>query len=122
MRAIYWNVNFGVLHGFITKAIHSLGSINLLNISQTISDKEKTPAAFIVNQGIKMWYAKNLRVDEIADRISEDDFSKTAERLMKFKVVEHCSLHNIDFKNLQKVEHKLHLPTKKMLAERAKNK
>ena len=28
VKAIYWNVNFGVLHGFITKAIHALGSIN----------------------------------------------------------------------------------------------
>jgi hypothetical protein len=122
VRAIYWNLNFGVLHGFITKAIHSLGSVNLLNISQTVSDSEKTPAAFIVNHGIKMWYAKSLKVDEIAERIAEDDFSKTAERLMKFKVVEHCRLHNLGFKALQKIENKLHLPTKKMLAERAKNK
>lgn len=122
VRSIYWNLNFGVLHGFITKAIHSLGSINLLNISQTISDKENTPAAFLVNHGIKMWYAKNLRVDEIATRIEKKDFSKTAERLMKFKVVEHCRLHNIEFKDLQNIENKLHIPSKKMLAERAKNK
>lgn len=122
VRAIYWNLNFGVLHGFITKAVHSLGSVNLLNISQTVSDSEKTPAAFIVNHGIKMWYAKSLKVDEIAERIAEDDFSKTAERLMKFKVVEHSRLHNLDFKALQKIENKLHLPSKKMLAERAKNK
>ncbi|MDO9274414.1 MAG: TIR domain-containing protein [Lutibacter sp.] len=122
VRSIYWNLNFGVLHGFITKAIHSLGSINLLNISQAISDKEKTPAAFIVNQGIKMWYAKNLRVDEIANKIEEKNFSKTAENLMKFKVVEHCRLHNIDFKDLQQIENKLNIPTKKMLVERAKNK
>lgn len=122
VRSIYWNLNFGVLHGFITKAIHSLGSVNLLNISQAISDKENTPASFVVNHGIKMWYAKNLRVDEIAKRISEKDFSKTTERLMKFKIVEHCRLHNIEFKDLQNIENKLHIPSKKMLAERAKNK
>lgn len=122
VRSIYWNLNFGVLHGFITKAIHSLGSINLLNISQAISDKEQSPASFVVNHGIKMWYAKNLRVDEIANRISEKDFSKTAESLMKFKVVEHCRLHNIDFKDLQQIENKLHIPSRKMLAERAKHK
>jgi hypothetical protein len=122
VRSIYWNLNFGVLHGFITKTIHSLGSINLLNISQTISDKEKTPAAFVVNQGIKMWYAKSLRIDEISERIGENDFSKTAERLIKFKVVEHCRLHKIDFKDLKKIENKLKLSSKKMLVERSKNK
>ena len=122
VRVIYWNLNFGVLHGCITKAIHSLGSVNLLKISQTISDKEKTPAAFIVNHGIKMWYGKNLGIDKIADRISKNDFSKTAENLIKFKIVEHCRLHNIDHKNLQKIEQKLKIPTKKILAERYKNK
>lgn len=122
VRSIYWNLNFGVLHGFITKTIHSLGSMNLLNISQAISDKEKTPAAFVVNQGIKMWYAKNLRVDEIANRISEKDFSKTAERIIKFKVVEHCRLHKIEYKDLQNIENKLHIPSKKMLIERVKDK
>ena len=61
-------------------------------------------------------------LNEIADRISDKDFSKTAERLLKFKVVEHCRMHKIDFKKLQEIEDKLHLPATKMLVERAKNK
>lgn len=65
VKAIYWNINFGVLHGFITKAIHSLGSVNLLKIAQNISEKEMTPATFIVSHGIKMWHGKNLKIDEI---------------------------------------------------------
>ncbi len=121
-REIYWNINFGVLHGFITKAIHSLGSNNLLNISQIISDKLNSPSAFIVNQGIRMWYGKSLRIDEIAERIKANDFSKTAENLIKFKIVEHCRLHQIEYKDLQKIERQLHIPTNRMLAERAKNK
>lgn len=122
VKAIYWNVNFGVLHGFITKAIHALGSINLLKIADNVSQKESTPAAFIVNHGIKMWYDKNVKLNEISDRISEKDFSKTAERLLKIKVVEHCRMHKIEFKKLKEIEEKLHLPATKMLAERAKNK
>lgn len=122
VRKIYWNLNFGVLHGFTTKAIHSLGSSNLLNISQAVSEKLKTPSAFIINHGIRMWYGKNLRLDEIDARLRDADFSKTAQNLMKFKIVEHCRLHNIEFKDLQKIEQKLHIPTAKLLAERAKNK
>jgi hypothetical protein len=122
VKAIYWNVNFGVLHGFITKAIHSLGSINLLKIADNVYEKEKTPAAFIVNHGIKMWYDKNVKLNDMADRISQKDFSKTAERLLKIKVVEHCRLHKIDYKKLKEIEKKLHIPATKMLAERARNK
>ena len=121
-KEIYWNINFGVLHGFISKAIHSLGSSNLLNIAQSINDKLQTPSAYIVNQGIKMWYSKSIKVDDIVQRIGKEDFSRTAENLMKMKVVEHCRMHKIDYKDLQKIEQKLHIPTKKMLVEREKNK
>ena len=122
VKVIYWNVNFGVLHGFITKAIHSLGSIYLLKIAENVSTKETTPAAFIVNHGIKMWYDKNIRLNVMADRLAEKDFSKTAERILKFKVVEHCIMHKIEFKKLKEIEDKLHLSATKMLVERAKNK
>jgi hypothetical protein len=67
-----------------------------------------------------MWYAKSLKIDEIADRIEKSDFSKTAEQLMKTKVVEHCRLHCIDYKDMQKIEHKLKIPSKNMLTERIK--
>lgn len=122
VRKIYWNLNFGVLHGFTTKAIHSLGSSNLLNISQAVSENLRTPSAFIINHGIRMWYGKNLRLDEIEKRLRDADFSKTAQNLMKFKIVEHCRLHKIEFKDLLKIEQKLHIPTTKLLVERAKHK
>lgn len=119
-KEIYWNLNFGVLHGFLTKSIHSLGSNNLLNISQTVSEKENSPAAFIVNQGIKMWYAKNIRIDEIANRIKQKDFSLTAKRLMQFKIAEHCILHKIEFQKMKEIENKLQLSPSRILAERNK--
>lgn len=121
-RAIFWNINFGVIHGFITKAIHSLGSSNLINISQNVSLKENTPASFIVCQGIKMWYGKNLRIEEIANKIKEKQFSMTAKKLIEYKVAEHCKLHNISYKDLQRIEDKLKMQTKILLAEKYKNK
>jgi len=119
-KEIYWNLNFGVLHGFLTKSIHSLGSSNLLNIAQTVSEKENTPAAFIVNHGIRMWYAKNIRIEEIASRIKQKDFSLTARRLMQFKVAEHCILHKIEYQKLKEIEKKLELSSNKILAKKSK--
>lgn len=121
-RTIFWNLNFGVINGLLTKAVRSLGSSNLLNISQKVSSKESTPSSFIVNQGIFMWYGKNLKVDEIAKRIEEKDFSKTARSLIRLKVVEHCRLHKISHQDLNKIEQKLQIKSKKLLVERAKNK
>lgn len=120
-RKIFWNLNFGVVHGLITKAIHSLGSSNLLKIAENISKREKTPSSFIIYHGIRMWYAKNLRIDEISERIKKNHFSKTAEALLKYKIVEHCRLHKIDFKDLKRIESKLQLSSRKLLAENKQN-
>jgi len=120
-KEIYWNLNFGVLHGFLTKSIHSLGSNNLLNVAQSVSEKEKSPAIFIVNHGIKMWYAKNIRIDEIANRIKQKDFSLTAKKLMEFKIAEHCTLHKIEYSKLKEIENKLQLSSAKLLIDNRKN-
>ena len=119
-KQIYWNLNFGVILGFLTKAIHSLGSTNLITIAQKIDNRINSPATFIVNQGIKLWYGKNLRIDDIAKRIEENDISKTATQLIKFKVAEYCWLHKIDYKKMQEIEKKLHIPIKKIMVEQSK--
>lgn len=120
-KTIYWNMNFGVLHGFITKAIHSLGSSSLVEISQEVSNKIDTPASFIVNEGILMWYAKSLRIGEMESRLKKGDFSYTATILLKHKVVEHCRLHKLNFSSLQKIENKLKIPARKLMIESNKH-
>ena len=119
-RKIFWNLNFGVVHGIITKAIHSLGSSNLLTIAENVSIKEGTPSSFIVNHGIRMWYGKNLRINEIAERIEKNNFSKTAESLIKYKIVEHVRLHKMGYKELKKIEKELNLSSRKLLVENRK--
>lgn len=121
-RSSFWNINFIVVHGFVTKIIHSLGSNNLLKIASSVCNKVGTPSSFIVNQGIYMWYAKNLKIDEIVERIENDGFSKTAKKLMHYKIVEYSRLHPVNFKDLKKIEQKLKIPTKLLLTEKLKNK
>lgn len=109
VKVIYWNLNFGVLHGFITKAIHALGSIYLLKIAENVSKKEMTPVAFIVYHGIKMWYGKSPSINEIADRFSEADFSKTAKQLLRVKIAEHCKMHKMEQKKLKEIGARLNI-------------
>ena len=46
----------------------------------------------------------------------------TAKKLIEYKVAEHCKLHNISYKDLQRIEDKLKMQTKILLAEKYKNK
>jgi len=114
-KIIFWNMNFMTIHGLINKIITSLGSDKLTQIVEAVCDNKNTPASYLVKHGILMWYSKNLQVDTIAIKIDEDGFSNIAKRIMSYLIVDHCSMHKIDFRERQKIEHKFRIPSKKLL-------
>lgn len=114
-KSIFWNLNFFAIYGLINKIVTSLGSDKLTQIVGTVCDDVNTPASFLVKHGIFMWYNKNLQVDSIATKIDEDGFSRIAKRIMKFMIVDHCSMHKIGYKDRQRIEHKFQIPSKKLL-------
>lgn len=119
-KTIFWNMNFFVIYGLIVKIIHSVGSNKLTEIIKNACDNENTPASFLIKHGILMWYNKNLQIENIAERINEDGFSETAKKVMKFMIVNHCSMHSLSFKEKQKIEHKLGISSQKLLIRQAK--
>ena len=70
--------------------------------------------------GILMWYNKNLQIDEIAERISGNNYSETSRRIMRSMIVNNASMHLIDYKDKQKIESKLHISTQRLLLENIK--
>jgi hypothetical protein len=112
---IFWNLNFFVVYALINKIIHSLGSDKLIEIVEKVCNEMNTPASFMIKHGILMWYNKNIKIDEIAERIRLKDFSQIAKRVMELMVVNHCSLHLINYKDIQKIENKFGIPAKKLL-------
>ncbi len=121
-KTIFWNMNFFVVYGLINKIIHSVGSNKLTEIIKNVCDSENTSASFLVKHGILMWYEKNLQIDNIAERIYKDGFSETAKTVMRFMIANHCSMHSLGFKGKQKIEHKLGIPSKKLLIKQVKRK
>lgn len=114
-KNIFWNMNFFTVFAIIQKVIHSLGSDKLTPIIKTVCDKTNTPASFIIEKGILMWYTKQLRVDDITSRIKDKDFSAIAKNIMKFQVVNHCLVHNINYKDRQTIENKMAIPHQKLI-------
>lgn len=116
---IFWNLNFGIFFVFINKIVHSLGADNLKDITNKICDNVNTPASFLVKHGILMWYSKNLRIDDLCNKIKEKEFSYTAQKIIKYMVINHVSMHKINLRDRQKLENKLklNLPKNKLLKE-----
>lgn len=114
-RKVFWNLNFFVVFGIVHKIIVSLGSDKLLDIISNVCKETDTPASFAVSSGIKMWYSKTLGIDDISKRSKKKDFSMVAERLIKLLVVNHCSLHPLNYRDRQRIENELNIPTIKFL-------
>jgi hypothetical protein len=105
----FWNLNFIIVWGYIEKAVRSTGSSSLLTISDQVCDEINTPAAFLVKEGNRMWYGKNLQVNDVAAIMRRPAFSLVADRVMKMMVVEHCYYHHISYQDRQKIETQLKL-------------
>ena len=114
-RIIFWNLIFFTASGFIDLIVRSLGSDKLTEISNKVCGEVNTPGSFLVKHGILIWYAKNLQIDEIAKKIKEPEFSKLAGKIIKFEIVKYCRLHLIDYKDKQRIERELGIPTKQFL-------
>jgi len=67
-----------------------------------------------------MWYAKNLQIDNIADRLQESNFAEISKKMMRAVIVNHSSMHLIDYKDKQKIEAKLGIPTQRLLVQNIK--
>ncbi len=119
-KTIFWNMNFFVVYGLIDKIIKSLGSNKLTKIIETVCDNKNTSASFLAKHGILMWYNKNLQIDNIAERIDEDDFSETAKKVMRFMIVNHCSMHSLRFDDRKKIKYKLGISSKTLLMQQTR--
>jgi uridine kinase len=114
-RIIFWNLNFFTTYGIIGMIVRSLGSDKLTNISNKVCDEVNTPASFLVKHGILMWYAKNPQIGEISKKIKEPEFSLLADKVMYFMVANYCYLHQISYKDRQRIENELGIRTKQFL-------
>ncbi|HDK41915.1 MAG TPA: TIR domain-containing protein [Candidatus Pacearchaeota archaeon] len=116
-KLLFCNMNFIFIYGLINKIIHSLGSDKLTEVIEKVCNNENTPASCIVKHGVLMWYNKNLQVNNIVKEIERDGFSETAKKILNFMIVNHCAMHSINFKDKQKIESKLNIPSQKLVSK-----
>ena len=119
-KRIFWNLNFGAILGIIIKTIRSIGSDKLQNIIENICDKHNTSVHLLIKHGVFMWYGKNIRVEKIIKEIKAIDFSLTANEILKYLIVYHCTLHDIDPNDKNKLQSKFGISSKALLKIEAK--
>jgi hypothetical protein len=119
-KRIFWNLNFGAILGIIIKTVRSIGSDKLKDIIENICDKHNTSVHFLIKHGVFMWYGKNINVEKIIKEMKAIDFSLTANEILKYLIVYHCTLHNIDPNDKNKLQSKFGISSKALLRIEAK--
>ena len=106
-NVIFWNLIFSITHVSLARIVHSLGSDKLMPIVAEVCKERGTPASHIIKQGVLMWYKKRLNIADISQLLDNNTFSDVAKRILKFQVVSHCIMHEVHYKEQQKIERKL---------------
>jgi hypothetical protein len=114
-KKIFWDLNFGAILGIIVKTIRSVGSDKLQNIIESICDKHNTSVHLLIKHGVFMWYGKTIKVEKILKEMKIIDFSLTANEVLKYLIVCHCMLHNIDSDDKNKLQSKFRISSKALL-------
>lgn len=115
VRKFFWSMAFSTVYALTDKIIHTLGSNKLTRIVEEVCTTENTPASYIIEKGIYMWYNKSLQIDELANALNDSNYSKTATNILRHLVFNYCQTHSIGYKERQKVESKFGFRTNTFL-------
>lgn len=99
VEKMFWNLNFGVVIGFLGKITFSLGSDKLMSVVNTVVESQYSEATFIIRQAISMYYKKRLQIDEIEKLLNDNSVSEITKKLMCFIVSDYCQTHRIDYRD-----------------------
>ncbi|RSD34432.1 MAG: Toll-interleukin receptor [Methanohalophilus sp.] len=116
-KKIFWNMNLFIIYGVIVKIVHSLGSDKLIGIINNVCDEIDTPSSFLVKHGILMMYHKNLRINDLSQAYNDNEFSEAAKKTIKLMIIDHCSLHKVDYRDRQSVQNKFGIPSMELLPD-----
>lgn len=116
-KTVFWNMNFFVIYGLLNKIVYSVGSDKLIQIIEGVCTEVDTPASLTIKNGILMWYSKNMQIENIENLFKRKDFSDTAKKIMRFLIVNHCSLHKINYKDRQRITRIFGIPSQRLLTQ-----
>lgn len=109
VESFYLGINYMVILAMLYKISFSLGSSKGREIYIKVTEDKGTPALRLIQEIIELQFEKRLDVNKI-DKL-HSDFSKNyiCDRLLKEIILRHCYMHDIGFKDRQKIANTLNI-------------
>ncbi len=110
VESFYLGINYTVILAMLYKISFSLGSDKGREIYIKITEKKNNPSSRLIQEIIELQFEKRLDIDKIEKLHSEFSKNYVCDRFLKQIILRHFYMHDIGFKDRQKLANKLNIP------------
>lgn len=109
-ESFYVGLNYLMILAVLHKASFSLGSSQGREIYLKITGQQDTPASKLIQEIIELQFEKRLDFTKVERLHNEFSDNPVCDRLLKHIILRHCYMHDIGFRDRQKLAGKLGIP------------
>jgi hypothetical protein len=109
VESFFLGLNYGIILGMLYKIAHSLGSEKGREIYTKVTKSLNTPALDLIQEIIELQFEKSLDFRKIENLYKKFARNPICRRLLKEIVIQHCYLHDINYKDRQKLASRLNI-------------
>lgn len=109
-ESFYVGLNYLVILAVLSKASFSLGSSQGREIYLKVTSGQDTPASKLIQEIIELQFEKRLDFAKVEGLHVDFQDNPICDRLLKHIILRHCYMHDIGFKDRQKLGSKLGIP------------
>ena len=113
-------LNFNIMNfiACIKRTTHTLCSSQILNIVQEVCSEMNTPISKLVSIQSQMWYNKEIPIEQIKKMMTNMEFLE--QRILKVLVIDYCELHDVHYRDKQKIASNLDIQLKLLQKDNTK--
>jgi TIR domain len=111
-ESFYFALNYTVIFAMLQKTSFSLGSAKGRDIYKKVAENKGTPASWLIQQIIELQFEKNInfgRIEELHTEFSKNSLNPVCDRLLKEIILRHCYMHDIGYRDRQKISAMLNI-------------
>lgn len=122
IEKIVSQVTYTVIFGWMHKIVDALGYEKLISIADVADKKTSTVASKLINLSVHVCYTKRIDMKKIGalHREFHLDGNHQAINIMKDVVIRHIYMHNVDYKDKQKIKTLFNIPIQSQIAVQIK--
>lgn len=109
VKSFYLGINYNVILGMLYKIGFSLGSAKGRDIYTKVTESNYKPSFCLIQEIIELQFEKKLDTHKIDKLHSEFSKNPVCDRLLKQIILRHCYMHDIGYRDRQKLATKLNI-------------